>query len=558
MPKAVAGHPQWRGQRDARARVFGALVALSVLLHAPLTPIGALFGLLSLLDRGTRETPDLGEIEGIPVTLLSADELAALGLDAPAEPPKAPDPGAAAESPLPEEAPDELFAEPVAPPPPKPEPPKPRPKPVPEKPVEPVDGGVPEGSREPEGRPAEPTERLPEAPDGGPRRPGTEKAPPGPAPADPGSLVGAVASVTDPNANVKLLLLNDKIAQHPAGPRIGALLKRVPQWRSFFGPAGLDPIKDIRRVYIAGPQFRQSSDVVAVLEYSVPEPAMRAAVDAIVRREPRGEWLDTKLPAARARADRAERTFVFARPGVVAMVPPRLTDDTLSKASGLKFPPVGGDAAVVAFVNTPWRVLLGLETPVTIPKSIASLMIQVLPAPGGGVEVRLRAQDASEQEAREHASVLERAINFMTQRDMGALGSLLFGSEKLQLLEPVTLKAEGKAIVGSARATPRQLDRMLNFLESWLDAQENRERLDERRRAPAPEPAPGAPRRPPGQAPPPAKPAPTKERSGEPDAPSRERAPSSEPAPAPPPPSPTPEPAPALPPPPPPAPTPPP
>src|SRR5690606_10042054 len=117
--------------------------------------------------------------------------------------------------------------------------------------------------------------------------------------------------------------------------------------------------------------------------------------------------------------------------------------------------------------NTPWRVLIGFDAPVSIPRSIRSVMIQIIPEPDGGVTVRFRAADASEAEAREHASVLERGINLLTRREMGALGSLLFGSRQLVLIEPVTLRAEGTAIVGSARATPRQLDRMLNFLESW-------------------------------------------------------------------------------------------
>jgi hypothetical protein len=288
------------------------------------------------------------------------------------------------------------------------------------------------------------------------------------------ALAGAASSVADPNANVKLLLLNDRIRDRPIGARIGRLVTRLPQWNSFFGPTGLDPVRDLRRIYVAGPQFRVSSEVIAVIEYTVTQEKMRAAIDAIVNREPKGRWLDSKVPAARARADRAERTFVLAKPGIVVMVPPALTDDALSKGPQLGFPNIGGDAAVVAFVATPWRALRGLALPFRVPESIASVMLQVTPADDGGAMIRVVAVDESPKTAREHAGLLTRGINLATQRDMGPLGALLFGGQKLQLIEPVKLAARGKTIEGTARVTPRQLDRILNLAEGWLDALTNR------------------------------------------------------------------------------------
>jgi hypothetical protein len=284
------------------------------------------------------------------------------------------------------------------------------------------------------------------------------------------ALAGAASSVTDPNANVKLLLLNDRIRDRPVGVRVGRLVARLPQWSSFFGPTGLDPIRDIRRIYIAGPQFRVSNEVVAVIEYTVPPAKMRAAIDAIVNREPKGRWLDSKIPAARARADRAERTFVLPKPGIVVMVPPALTDDAIAKGPSLDFPNIGGDAAVVAFVATPWRALRGLPLPFHVPETIASVMIQITPSDDGGASIGISATDESPQSAREHAELLTRGINLATQRDMGPLGALLFGGQKLQLIEPIKLVASGKSISGTARITPRQLDRILNLAEGWLDA----------------------------------------------------------------------------------------
>jgi hypothetical protein len=288
------------------------------------------------------------------------------------------------------------------------------------------------------------------------------------------ALAGAASSVADPNANVKLLLFNDKIREHALGPRIGKLVARLPQWSSFFGPTGIDPIRDIDVLYVAGPQLRVSADVVAVVQHKLGETAMRRAIDAIVQREPKGEWIESKVPAARARADRAKRTFVMARSDTLLMVPAHLTQEALEKAPLLAIPRIASDAAFIAVVATPWRAFIGLALPVQIPESIKTATIKITPAPDGGLLIQLDAADESPEMAARNAELLTRAINFATQRDLGALGALLLGGDKLQLLEPVQLHAKGSTITGTARATPRQVDRILNFAESWLDAREHR------------------------------------------------------------------------------------
>jgi hypothetical protein len=289
-------------------------------------------------------------------------------------------------------------------------------------------------------------------------------------PADPMALVGKAASVADPNANVKLLLLNDRIRALPIGPRIGKLVSRLPQWRSFFGPSGLDPVRDIDRMYVAGPQFRSSSEVVAVMQYGVTEATMHKAIDGIVNREPKGEWFDTKVPAARARADRAERVFVLLKGKMVLMVPPHLKDDAIEKGAHLQLPKLSGDAAAIAVLSKPWRALLGLNSPLEIPRSIASATLTVIPSSDGGAVLHVVAVDESKEAARDDAALLTRAINVATQRDVGALGALLFGGQTLSLIEPVELTADGATIRGDARITPRQLERIIGFAEAWVDA----------------------------------------------------------------------------------------
>jgi hypothetical protein len=463
MENGVAAETRPRGHGAARRRRgLTWFLALAALLHVPLTPIGALIGLLALI-RPPAEEPPPETLNAIPVSLLSDEELAALGVTndpPPAEPAVAPAP-----------APGEAAV--------VPEVPKPKPKPKP-KPVEAPDGGIPEAADG--GRPEPPKKPKPlaEAGDGGAPK-GEPKKPAG---GDPLALAGKAASVADPNANIRLLILNDHIRPLPIAPRLGKLIARLPQWASFFGPTSLDPIRDIDRMYLAGPQFRASGDVVAVIEYAVSQATMRQAIDAIVARPPPGEWLDEKMPVARARADRAERLFLLPKGKTLLMVPPHLKDDAVSKAASLRVPPVKGNAVLVAFIATPWRILLGVRAPADIPHSIASVSLTVEPREDGGAVIHISAVDGSPEAARSNAATLTSAINLLTQRDVGELGSLLFGGKTLSLVEPVELHADGKKIVGDAVVTRRQLDRIIGFAEGWLDSMQSR-------RAPQTVPAPG-------------------------------------------------------------------
>ncbi len=450
MAESVAAETRRRGRAHTHPVKFGWFVALAIVIHLPFTPLGALFGLVALLHRPRAEAPP-DTLNAIPVSLLSPEEMAQLG-GASAPPPGSPKTEESGPAPA-EPPPGAVVRRP-----------KPKPKPKPKPPTT-TDGGaeVADAGESPRAAAKRVVSFQRDA--GAPPLSAERRPTP-----DPLALVGRATTVADPNANVKLLLMNDRIRDLPLGPRIGRLIARLPQWQSFFGPTGLDPVRDIDRMYVAGPQFRSSGEVVAVLEYRISRSAMRRALDSIVDRAPKGKWFDSEVPAASAHADHADRIFVLPKGKLLLMVPPHLKEDAIAKAPGLKLPRLGGNAAVVAFVATPWRALSGLNVPVDVPKSIASVSVAVTPSDDGGALLHVEAVDASKEAARADADLLTRAINLGTQRDVGALGALLFGGEKLSLIEPIALRAMGNVIRGDARVTPRELERALAFAEGWVDA----------------------------------------------------------------------------------------
>ncbi|MBN1604994.1 MAG: hypothetical protein JW940_00090 [Polyangiaceae bacterium] len=414
MPQAFL---PWRGQLDPNRRVFAVLVLVSLLAHVPFTPLGALLGLIAP-RRGDAEgqAPDLGQIHAIPVDLLEQSppaELKAARVEAEAAPAAVP----ARKS-------------------------KPKPRPTQ------VDAGVPSDAA------------APDAGDAGPATDAGPDASPEAGPAEPVALSGAAGEMADANANVRILVYTDTIRGQPLGARVGRLLASVPQWRDFFGPGGLDPIRDFDRILIAGPQLRNSSEVLAVLQYNVDEARILDAVGDIVRKDAQGgSWLDAGVPAATAHADRAQRVFVVSPQSRLAIVtPPSAAADALRRARGhLGFPPAPGNEAVVAHVNTPWRMFIGL--PVTVPKSLKSARMTLTPTARGGASVSLQITDSSAEQAQSDRDEL-----YSTFRNNQFIPLLEFATGRLM----VSLEARESEIRGTIELTPQQVSFVLDLVEGWF------------------------------------------------------------------------------------------
>ncbi len=261
---------------------------------------------------------------------------------------------------------------------------------------------------------------------------------------------------------MRLLIFTDRIRKHPLGSRIGKLLASAAQWQDFFGPTGLDPIMDVDRILLAGPQFKDSSEVVAVLKVNVPGDRLKTAVETLVARDPAGMWLDAGVPAARAAADNAERLIVMPASDIVIIAPPRVQKQALALGPNVSFPAPQGGEALSTYVITPSRALAGIFE---IPKTIKWVRMKLTATSDGGAVATLIAEDASPELAAEDAKALEGRINFLTQ------GHSIFGQQITpKYCEPLTLTAQGKEIHGSVSATKAELEPLLEQIAKFANA----------------------------------------------------------------------------------------
>jgi hypothetical protein len=414
----------------------GRWLALALVLHAPLTPVVGLLGLLRFTG-AEDEVPTLPPVTEIPLDIID-DDTPPAGAEGATPPPAPPEP-ALAEPPL--------VKEPEAP-----AVKKPKPK------EQPKDAGA----ETPDAGTAADAGAAPDAAEGDA---GSER-PPGRGIASPVAAVGD-KRVVDPNANVQVLVHNDRVREHPLGSRIGPMLRNVYQWRDFFGPTAIDPMRDVDRMLLVGPQLRDSRDVVAVLQFNVPQATVRGAVDALVARDPEGGWLEGGVPTARAHADRAERIFVLPRPKILIVTPPS-AQASAQRWKAATLPGPSGDEIAIAELATPWRAFLGL--PVRIPKTIRSARLRLSAAPGGGVVIDVLAHDESEAAAASNARALTLALEAATSLDLGLLGSVMFGSSKKKFIDRGSFEPEGSDIRGEIVLSRSQVETALDLASGMLGA----------------------------------------------------------------------------------------
>lgn len=411
---------RWRGRADNDRRwMFWAL--LSVVLHVPFTPLVGVFGLVGWFLNRDVEVPAGPPITAIPIDILEET----LEPAAPEPPP-----------------------EPVAPPTPTPSPAPPAtaegPKPPPKR-----ESAAASASAAPSAAP----------------KPSAEPPSTGAPIADPVALSGGAKKVVDPNANVRLLVDAEKVRSHRLGPRIGSLLSRIHQWRDFMGPAGLDPVRDIDRILIAGPQLRRSDEVVAVIQHHLGRERMRAAIDGLVARDTlNGAWLDAPIPVARASADRAERYFALPSENIVVVTPKSALEAAKALGTGLRLRALPGTQVAIAYLATPHRAFRGL--PLRVPESIGSARAVAMPTETG-LRIEIDAEDASPEQARENASILEREIKTVARPNLGVVGAVL-GIQMKSMVDKVEFRAEGKRIRGEISLTNEQLESILGFAGMML------------------------------------------------------------------------------------------
>ncbi len=384
-------------------RAFVRAVAIAAALHLPFVPTGltALFD--RLVGHHFEDYDDRTAEVIIPVDLDIVHE--------PSTEARAPAPPASATADVAAAIVSSAPAEPKAP-----------------KPHHPNDGGAPESSAAPDA---------------------------GPAPLkDPVSVAGSVGKLATKDANVQVYVASDRLRHHELALNFAKMLVNLPEWASFFEGTGIDPLRDFDHLLIAGPKFKNdSSKVVAIVDYHVPDEAIRAGIDAVVKRSD-GAWLeDTPIPAARAKAANRTRIFaIVAKKHLLAILPEGAVDQLGDFAKTKGFARSSKVGIAVSMVN-PARPM-GEVLP--LPPTLAWMRLALTPTDDGGAELRLEFGDASTDDAERDAKAIEASYDKARRIEIPILGFV-------EALDAATFSTEGSVIRADVKVKEMQLRQILAF-----------------------------------------------------------------------------------------------
>jgi len=278
---------------------------------------------------------------------------------------------------------------------------------------------------------------------------------------DPLATAGGPGKFKVKSPHTQVLFNGNRLRGNSAGGALGGVLTAIPEWKSFFEGTKVDPIADADHLLIAGPQFRRSKDVVVWMQYRGSEADMRAAIDTLIQRSPKGtraRWLeDSPVPAAVAVAHNHKRIFALVPGKKLLAILPATAKAQLADVKGVK--PFNGTskAGIVIALDTPRNAFAGYEEIVDVPKTFKWMRMVVTPLTDGGADVALEIGDASAESAAANAPIVEKQLSQV--RTLASLATII-GAE---VLPPMKVDVDGDILRVKITVSRKGLAHILNL-----------------------------------------------------------------------------------------------
>lgn len=274
---------------------------------------------------------------------------------------------------------------------------------------------------------------------------------------DPLAAAGKAGGLVARDVNLQVLFVTENLRGHALANELGPALMAIPQWKTFFGPTSIDPIRDTDRILVAGPGFRDVSQISAAVKFRLSEAKLREAVDDLRRAsDPPGEWVSESPPTAKVRAGSSDRYVVLNGGGLVATVP----EAALEQAKrGLSFSASRPGEVFLASIRHPDRAFRGL--PFTMPSSVVVVRVSATLRPDSSADLLIDATDKDASTAEASARTLTSGIAAMSVREVPLLG-------RIRLFDPVEFRAEGEHIKANAHINAAQTRELARLVAAML------------------------------------------------------------------------------------------
>jgi hypothetical protein len=230
-------------------------------------------------------------------------------------------------------------------------------------------------------------------------------------PSDAVGLIGEAGQVVTGTPDTVLLVNSARIRAHPSAESLSRVITGVlAGWSQFMPTDLIDPIHDVDWVLMAGTLIMGSTqNNVFVARYNVSEPRADEVSKTLLKRLPKAREARLGVKGAKAitaHVDGAERAFVRARPGILAIVP-AADGKRAAELFGKIEPPRTvreGELLRFAVPDRPSRLMW------MIPPEVKALRVWM--EPGAGAEILLHAEGDCEDGA-----AAERVVEYL-QRNL--------------------------------------------------------------------------------------------------------------------------------------------
>lgn len=246
----------------------------------------------------------------------------------------------------------------------------------------------------------------------------------------------------------------DKVRGTPTGDRI----LKIPMVADELEGTGLDPEKDLERVFIASPDT-QSRRAIVFGEHNLTASGAHEALKTVVAKsDPPGEMIPAQgFEAAKVTIKKQTGVVAFLPPNFLVVVPEDLVDHILDFSATGGLPPADGPEALVASAVNPGQTVRLPRMP-RIPETITTGSMRVLLKPEGGAVVDMSGEDATSEKAIEDAELMTDNFNKATSVQISIIS--------IRLFDPIKFQAEGTTVKGRLTLTQDEVDRLASVAQT--------------------------------------------------------------------------------------------
>jgi hypothetical protein len=253
---------------------------------------------------------------------------------------------------------------------------------------------------------------------------------------------------------VGTMIYMDRLRGRPAAIK----LAQAGYLGDLFEGTGVDPMRDLERVFIASTGITDHDRAVIVAQHRLQQAQLREAIDKLVARStPPGAWLDDLgLPAARITLHGRTRIVAVVDDEYVAVLPEALAAEAKKFLGTGGFPDPDGPESVVTVAQDASHSLRAPRAP-HIPDTISTARITLRFQDDGTVDAAGDGESTSAEQAVKDALALTDAVDRATSVKIAIL--------RVRFFKPVPFRAEGSHVKTDVHLSPDEVDKLLGMAE---------------------------------------------------------------------------------------------